>query len=233
MESQTQSLLKHDHAVAPPRPAKWQRETSERNTDTVIQIPIEKTIPRCMSSGSFLMGQVQRLGRNSVDRRYLMKLQSEGKEFPILVAEKDPQQSSWSVTNGSSSRFIIRLFKDDSVLGLLTKSGSAVRDSTITYTLTHRSLQHCPIAYIRYEVPTVLQVLKEYPPRRAFLEVPGRGTAESKEPKSTGNGHQKSLDFRGRGGQASRKNMQLQNKGGRVVLQFAKWDKDVFNLDFA
>ena len=239
MESQTQSLLENDYAVAP-CPGRVLRQTSsidktrmsERNTDT-IQIPIEKTIPRCPSSGALLMAQVQRLGRNTTDRRYLMTLQSDGKDFPVLVAEKD-HASSWSVTSGSTSRYIIRLFKDYSVLGSLTKSGTVVRDSTITYTLTHRSSQHCPIAYIRYEVPTVLQVFKESPPRRVYLEVPGRGTVESKEPTTmNGNGHPKRLDFRGRGRQASRKNMQLQNKGGRVVLQFVKWDKDIFNLDFA
>ena len=237
MDSQTQPLLENDYAVAP-CPGNFSGKISsldrilmsERNMDT-IAFPIERNLPRCQSSGALLLGQVQRLGRNSTDRRYIMTLQSDGKEFPVLVA--DHQSSSWSVKGGSTtSRFIIRSFKDNSVLGSLTRSGTVLRDSTITYTLTHQSFQHCPIAYIRYEVPTVMQVLKECPPRRVFLEVPGRGTA-SKEPTVRGTSHQKSLDFRGRGKQASRKNMQLQNKGGRVVLQFVKWDKDIFNLDFA
>ena len=237
MDSATQALLENDYAVIPcPGDLSGKisyidrTRMSERNMDT-IEFPIERNLPRCPSSGALLMGQIQRLGRNSTDRRYVMKLQSDGKEFPVLVAD---HQSSWRVTGGSTtSRFIIRSFKDDSVLGSLTRSGTVVRDQTITYTLTHRSFRHCPIAYIRYEVPTVMQVLKECPPRRVFLEVPGRGTAESKEPTVHGKSHQKSLDFRGRGKQASRKNMQLQNKDGRVVLQFVKWEKDVFNLDFA
>jgi hypothetical protein len=207
---------------------------SERNLDT-IQLAIERNLSRDQSSSSsaLLRAQVQRLGRNSPDRRYLMTLQSDGKEIPILVAEKD-HQPSWSVTGGATtSRFIIRSFKDNGVLGSMTKSGTAVRDSTITYTLTHRSVQNCAVAYFRYEVPSVMKVLKECPPRRVFLEVTGRGTAVSKEPTVHGTSHQKSLDFRGRGKHASRKNMQLQNKAGQVILQFVKWDKDHFNLDFA
>lgn len=241
MDSQTQSLLKNDYAVAP-YPIKVQRESSsmdqahqmsERHVTDTIQIPIEKSLFQCQASGALLKGQVQRLSRSGSDRRaYRMILQANGKEFPILVAEKDHPKTSWRMASGSTSRYIIRSFRDHALLGCLTKSGT-VRDSTITYTLTHRSFDDCPIAYIRYEVPTVMQVLKEYPPRRVFLEIPGRGTAASKEPMmQPGEGH-KSLDFQGRGREASRKNMQLQNKGGQVLLQFAKWNKDVFNLDFS
>ncbi len=202
-------------------------KTSTGNSGNV-QNTIERAIPRCQSAG-LIEGKVTRVGRSESKRRYLMTLQLDGNESPLFSAERD--KASRNITGGSNSRFIIRLFKDDSVLGELTKSGSA-RDATITYTLTHRQSQHCPIAYIRYEVPSVIQVLKEAPPRRAFLEVPGRGTAETKEPNGK-EGSTKSLNFRGRGREASRKNMQLQSKGGRVALQFVKWDKDVFHLDFS
>ena len=156
-----------------------------------------------------------------------MSLHVHGKKHPLFIAEKD--QSSRNITTGA--RYIIRQFRDDSILGSLTKSGTA-RDATITYSLTHRTSQDCPIAYIRYEVPSMIQVLTESPPRRAFIEVPGRGSVETKQPGSKYGGS-KSLDFHGRGREASRKNMQLHNRDGRVVLQFVKWDNHLFHLDFA
>lgn len=203
------------------------KSRSERYSN--VQIPIEREIPRCNSVVGFMECQIKRLGRNDSQRQYLMTIQLDGNDIPLFLAERE--KSSRTVTGGSSpSRFIIRLFKDDSVLGDLTKSGTA-RDSTITYTLTHRQSQHCPVAYIRYEVPSIIQVLKDIPSRRAFLEVPGRGTAETKEPSSKENGP-KYLNFQGRGREASRKNMQLQSRNGKVIMQFVKWDKDVFHLDF-
>jgi len=202
-------------------------EKGENNNGTV-EVPIERTIPRCHTAG-FIQGQVQRLGSTEYRRRYLLSLQVDDKIYPLFVAEKE--LSSRTVATGSVTRFIIREHDNDSVLGLLTKTSSP-RDAAVTYTLTHRRIKSCPVAYIRYEVPSVLQVLTEGPARRAFVEVPGRGTAETKEP-CTKDGGRKSLNFRGRGREASRKNMQLQNRNGRVVLQFVKWEQDVFNLDFA
>jgi hypothetical protein len=196
--------------------------------NTSVQIPIERSIPRCHSARC-IEGQVERLGSTEYQRRYLMSLQVHGKKHPLFIAEKE--QSSRTMATGAVTRYIIRKFEDDAVLGLLTKSGTA-RDAAITYTLTHRKSSDCPIAYIRYEVPSVIQVLTESPPRRAFIEVPGRGSVETKEPCSK-DGGVKSLNFRGRGREASRKNMQLHNRDGRVVLQFVKWGTNLFHLDFA
>lgn len=201
-----------------------------KTSNMSVQMPIERTIPRCHSAGC-IEGQVERLGSNEYQRRYLMSLQiEEGRKHPLFIAEKE--QSSRTVVTGNVTRYIIREFRDDSVLGTLTKSGGA-RDPSVCYTLTHRNSQ-CPVAYIRYEVPSVLQVLTESPPRRAFIEIPRCGSVETKEPGSKGGGGtNKALNFRGRGREASRKNMQLHNRDGRVVLQFVKWGDVLFHLDFA
>jgi hypothetical protein len=232
MKSQSLRLLGSAHPIAvDPNMLEseiFALDDTRDDDNTSIQIPIERTIPRCHSAGC-IEGQVERLGSTEYRRQYLMSLQIHGKKHPLFIAEKE--QSSRTIATGTVTRFIIRQVQDDAVLGLLTKSGTA-RDAAISYTLNHRKSKECPIAYIRYEVPSVIQVLTESPPRRAFIEVPGRGSVETKEPGSKDGGI-KSLNFRGRGKEASRKNMQLHNRDGRVVLQFVKWGTHLFHLDFA
>jgi hypothetical protein len=54
---------------------------------------------------------------------------------------------------------------------------------------------------------------------------------ENTSPYSKGGGRW-GLNFKGRGRQASPKNMQMENNQGEIMLQIAKWDKNVYNVDF-
>lgn len=87
------------------------------------------------------------------------------------------------------------------------------------------------VAKILYEVPSLLHVLKDSPPRRAYVIVHGLDSVETKEPSQKGGGR-RGLNFYGRGREPSCKNMQLQNRDGKVVIQMVKWEKDLFHLDF-
>jgi Tub family len=193
---------------------------------------------------------------------YTMYLQTVTKAHPLYVGEKHgPTYAFRSVLNsGEDPSAIVRgsLCKRPPGAGSDGGDGKANHNAAVTYALTrHHHHHHEPgsekrtttkVAYIDYEIPTVYQVLTETTPRRARVSIFGRACLETKEPnnhpssKEGGQhrgGHHLSLDFHGRGREASRKNIQLVDDGpsvgggGRVVLQMAKWEKDQFHVDFS
>lgn len=180
-------------------------------------------------STSFTQTQITRLGNSgNKQQRYLMSLQLGEEDRPVLIAEKDHSTKTSFIEKRASS-YAIRSVDNDAVIGSLVRTFHTRDSSTVTYTLFDK-LHDMELAYIRYEVPSMMKVLSDCPPRRAFVEIPGRGYAETNEPTII-NG-KKTLNFNGRGREASCKNMQIGAKNGKVLLQFVKWSDQHFHLDF-
>lgn len=178
---------------------------------------LEKTMPR--PANGLIQTMVTRNGSS-----YTMSLQGESQNYSILVASKQhPRAGKFDIRNDEDQRQII---------GSLVKAPSR---SAVCYSLTVGS-QEAVVGSIRYEVPSVMEALSA-PPRRAQVQVGTKKNnntillVETKEPYSKGGG-QFGLNFHGRGREPSRKNMQLQDSDGNVILQMVKWDKDRFHVDF-
>jgi hypothetical protein len=177
---------------------------------------LEKTMPRCPASG-LIQTLVTRNGPS-----YTMSLQGEHHNYSILVASKHPRAGKFDIRNDEDQRQII---------GSLVKAAPPSR-SAVCYSLTVGS-QESVVGSIRYEVPSVMEALSA-PPRRAQVQIGTNNKnilVETKEPYSKGGG-QFGLNFHCRGREPSRKNMQLQDSDGNVILQMVKWDKDRFHVDF-
>lgn len=126
-------------------------------------------------------------------------------------------------------------------------SSSSSSSSSSSLPLLPSSTGGVVVGHITYEIPTVFQALTEKggTPRRALVHILGRTYVETKEPTTGRQEGHLSLDFQGRGREASCKNIQLVDTtnsagatgatggGGKIVLQMAKWDKDQFHLDFS
>lgn len=174
---------------------------------------LEKTMPR--PANGLIQTLVTRNGTS-----YTMSLQGESHNCSILVASKH-RAGKFDIRNDEDQRQII---------GSLVKSPSS--RSTVCYSLTIGS-QEAIVGSIRYEVPSVMEALSA-PPRRAQVQVGTNNKnilVETKAPYSKGGG-QFGLNFHCRGREPSRKNMQLQDSDGNVILQMVKWDKDRFHVDF-
>lgn len=192
-------------------------KTGSNNQSNYFQHPLEQTVPRRFG---LIQGKIHRDGN-----QYIMYLQSfNDTNNPIYVGSK----------NKPRSKYVIQNLAGDSI-GNLSKTSS--KGSSIEYSLRY---YHDPkllsstenVATIQYQVPSAIQVLTDGPPRRANVVLLGRDALETKEPYCK-EGGRCGLDFRGRGSEPSRKNVQLQDRNGKVVLQMVKWGKDEFNLDFA
>lgn len=174
---------------------------------------LEKTMPR--SANGLIQTLVTRNGPS-----YTMSLQGDSHNYSILVA--------WKHRTG---KFDIRNDEDQSqIIGSLAKAPPS--RSAVRYSLTVGS-QEAAVGSIRYEVPSVMEALSG-PPRRAQVQVGTNNKnilVETKEPYSKGGG-QFGLNFHGRGREPSRKNMQLQDSDGNIILQMVKWDKNRFHVDF-
>jgi hypothetical protein len=182
------------------------------NDASFLEHPLERAVPR---RTGYIESKIHRDGG-----QYVMYLQAPDKNHPIFVAEK--QRGKFVLRNGNGG-----------IIGSLSKTST--KGSKIVYSLFRHDgskTSSKEVASIQYEVPSVLQALTDGPPRRAKVVVAGKVSVETKEPYSK-DGGKRGLDFRGRGREPSRKNMQLQDRDGKVVLQMAKWDKDDFHIDFA
>jgi hypothetical protein len=204
-------LLTNAHAIS------WSSSDDEKpsGTNASLMTPLERSVPR---HHGLIQSKIVRQGND-----YKMYLESSDTSHLIYAAEKKPRSSgSYALYDGKSGIS----------LGSLAKT--ATSGSTVSYSLEipkNESRKLVEVAKILYEVPSVLQALKDGPPRRAHVVVPGRDSVETKEPYCK-EGGQRGLDFRGRGREPSCKNMQLQNSDGKVVLQIVKWAKDAFHVDF-
>lgn len=215
------STVVHSHA-----PTRYQEEHEMKqlcNESPNVQLAIERSIPGKRGTG-YIETVFKRQATNDSTRIYTMSLQTEGATFPLFMAERQ------AASIGRTSHFVIRTPDSSSAVGILTRNSA--KGSTILYELLFQQNHLQVVTNIQYEVPSVFQTLTDAPPRRAVVQVVDRGSVETVEPCSK-EGGRKSLDFRGRGREASKKNMQLQDGNGKVVLQFVKWSKDVFHLDFA
>ncbi|KAG7349825.1 Tub family protein [Nitzschia inconspicua] len=162
---------------------------------------------------------------------YTMDLQLPKKKISLFVAELHGQTYVFKSAPQDQPGNI--------VMGTVCKkpaSQNSNKKTTLTYALTHHEPSKKPVkvAYIDYEHPPLFQVLKDSKsrPRRCQVKVVGHNVVKTKEPHGSDEGH-RSLDFKGRGREASIKNMQLEDEYGNVVLQMVKWDKDVFHVDFS
>ena len=188
---------------------------------SMLQHPLEKTIPP--SRNGLAQGKILRNGNE-----YLLYLQApEDKEHLLYKAEK---KSSFG-----KAKYVIRACHKVDIVGRLQKTKTG--GTNVSYALRSggsalKETEEQELLSIQYQVPSVIQVLSDGPARHAHVSVSGRDIVETKEPYSKGGG-QRGLNFGGRGREPSRKNMQLQDKDGKVVLQMVKWEKDQFHLDFA
>jgi hypothetical protein len=179
---------------------------------------------------------VRRDGNN-----YTMQLQLPKKTHPLFVGEKHGQTYIF--------KSIIPIAHEEPltitsvIMGTVCKtnpdndnSNKSDKKATMTYALTHHEHSKRPkqVAYIKYDYPSIFQVLADTKarPRRCRMNIFGRASVETREPYCKEGGH-RALDFGGRGREGSRKNMQLQDQDGNVVLQMVKWDKDQFHVDFS
>jgi hypothetical protein len=207
-------LLNAAHTIS------WSSSSSAEGSNdhsTRLQQLVEQTVPR---PNGWVQGKIHR-DRN----QYIMYLQSpDDKNRPIYMGEKhQPRGTTYVLRNLTGG-----------IMGNLSKTSS--KGSTIEYSLHYhdnsKTASSTEVATIQYQVPSVIQVLTDGPSRRAHVAVPGRASVKTKEPYCK-EGGQRALDFRGRGREPSRKNMQLHDSDGTVVLQMVKWEKDQFHLDFA
>jgi hypothetical protein len=159
---------------------------------------------------------------------YTMDLQLPKKTIPLFVA------------NLHGQTYVLKSAPQDDggdvIMGTVCKRPTSHSDKTkLTYVLTHHQHSHKPqkIAFIDYHHPPLYQLLRDNKarPRRCQVRVLDRGTVNSKEPYYE-SGYL-TLDFKGRGREASIKNMQLDDPHGKEILQMVKWDRDVFHVDFS
>jgi hypothetical protein len=209
-------LLTAAHAIS------WSSSTEEEESDP-SEHPLERLFPR--RNDGWMEAKIHRDGS-----KFNMYLQSNQNDHPIFCAEKK-RSSSFIIggdvgnMDGGASRITGSLFK--------TKT----KGSTIGYSLhlddSSSKTSSKEVASIRYEIPSMMEVLMDGPPRRAQVFIAGRASVETKEPFSK-EGGQRGLDFSGRGREPSRKNMQLQDpRNGKIAFQMVKWDKDDFHVDYA
>lgn len=184
--------------------------------------------PSAASSGGESKGQASGATRSNgwiesvvfrKGKTFTMSLQRETMSHPIFVGEKQ-----------SGDTYVVR--RTGEVLGFLSKIPK--KGETVGYKLeTCKKESDTPeeSMILQYHVPSIVQSVMEAPPRRATVSVSGKMTVATKEPYYKSGGR-RGLDFNKRGRIPSRKNMQLQDQDGKVVLQMVKWDKDQFHLDF-
>ncbi|KAL3909464.1 MAG: hypothetical protein SGARI_002584 [Bacillariaceae sp.] len=168
-----------------------------------VKLSIELSVPPSPHNTAFMVETVVRRRGNTT---YTMDLQLPGKCFPLFVAEQHGQtfvmKSDPSNHRNSTETVMGTVCKKPSNEQKKKSSGSS----------------------------TVLTDTKKQP-RRCRAHIHGRSSSETKEPFSK-EGGQRSLDFYGRGREASRKNMQLVDGSGKLTLQMVKWGKDEFHVDF-
>jgi hypothetical protein len=161
---------------------------------------------------------------------YTMDLQLPKKKIPLFVADLHGQTYIFKSAPQDDD--------GDVIIGTVCKrmTSSQSDKAKLTYALTlHQSYHKNPqkIAYIDYHHPSLVQLLRENKarPRQCQVRVLGRSFVKTKEPYFK-NGYP-TLDFHGRGREASIKNMQLEDPDGKVIFQMVKWDRDVFHVDFS
>ena len=204
-------LLSNAHAIS------WSFSDEEKaasNKKTVsLMTPLERSVPR-----HYGLIQSKVVRERNVFKMYLEFL---GNSCHLIYSAEKTRTGSYVIFDGTAG----------TSLGSLSKIST--NGSTVGYSLEvpddTRNLAE--VAKILYEVPSILHVLKDSPPRRAHVIVHGIDSVETKEPSVKGGG-QRGLNFYGRGREPSCKNMQLQSRTSKVVLQMVKWEKDVFHLDY-
>lgn len=216
-------------AEAPPQtPQKKNSKQPQEETEydpTSIQLPVESSL--VPNKGSFF--NVETVVRRN-GHIYTMDLQLSGASVPLFVGEQHGQTYVFKSAPRDDEGPVI--------MGTVCKKPSSQSSSNktkLTYAVTHHDTPKKPkkVAYVEYDQPSIFQVLKDSKtPRRCTVKVTGRKTIYTREPFGQDGGH-RSLDFKGRGREASIKNMQLEDGHGNVVVQMVKWGNDVFHVDFS
>jgi hypothetical protein len=165
-----------------------------------------------------------------------MDLQFKKGNQPMFAAEKDGQSS-----------YIFRSIISNTVpnerpvMGTLTveksKRGKTHNNHrTLDFAVVHHDRSRAPYrtGTIQYEEKSLYAALKQtrkQQPQYIVYDCLEKGAFESKDAHQTESGGY-ALDFRGRGRESSRKNVQLQKEDGTVILQMVRWGKDEFHVDY-
>jgi hypothetical protein len=169
---------------------------------------------------------------------YTMDLQGKHSTQPMFAAEKDGQSSY--IFRSIISNTVLN---EHPVMGTLTvekpkRSISKTHNNhrTVDFAVMHHDRSRAPYrtGTIHYDEKSLYAALKQslkQQPQHIVFDCLDKGSFESKDAHQTESGGY-ALDFRGRGRESSRKNVQLQKDDGTVILQMVRWSKDEFHVDY-
>lgn len=195
--------------------------------DTTMILPfhdMERSVPRLRGLG-LIPAIVSRTGRsNSSNQTFIMSLETgPNASHPVLIATREHrstrtifQNRAWVIQDTTG--------RD---LGVLSNP----REGSYLLKQTRSDSEPTEVVTIHYHQYAFHRALMEGPPRQARVSVLGVADVASREAQRIGNRF--SLNPHGRGRVTSIKNMQLEHKNGKLVLQFLKWGDNQFHLDYA
>jgi Tub family len=214
------------------------RQSSSRSLpeEQGTTLPIERRwAPQMTDEGKYCFMKETVVRRS--ENLYTMDLQLKKNTQPMFAAEKDGQSS-----------YIFRSIisntvpNEHPVMGTLTIEKTKRRISKVynnqptNFVIMHHDRSRAPYktATIQYDEKSLYEALRQshrQQPQHIVYECVDKGVFESKDPHQSESGGY-ALDFRGRGRESSRKNVQLQKEDGTVILQMVRWGKDEFHVDY-
>ena len=188
---------------------------------TVVH-PLERTMAVAQAHHGLIQGKVTRDTCTGLYQMLLQNHQNWNQSTPLYSASKK-KMGVYEI-----------LDSDGMPAGTLYKTCSK---HTVLYTLMAASasehkhhVDSDAAAYIRYDIPSLMEVIRDVPLRQAQVVI-GTTKVGTRQATVVSKGR-KALNFYGRGRKVSRKNLQLQDCKENLALQFVKWDKDEFHLDY-
>jgi hypothetical protein len=202
------------------------RSTTDRNTFATMTQPfhnLEQSIPKLKGLG-LIPALVSRTGRPNGHQTIIMSLETgPNATHPVLIATRETR----TAINMFQNRAWVIQDPTGRDLGVLSNP----REGHFLLKHTSNGNELAEVLAVHYHRHSIPRVLTENPPRQARVSVLGVADLASREAQRKGSRF--SLNSHGRGSFTSRKNMQLENENGNLVLQFVKWDDSQFHLDYA